>query len=310
MKAFILAAGFGSRLKPLTTYTPKPLIPVLNVPPICYSLALLKNAGIRRVICNVHYHAGQIREFLSANNSFGMDIHISEEREILGTGGGLKRCESLLDDAPFLLLNSDIIADFDLHALISQHERSGNAGTLMLFETPSARKIGDVGIHRDKAVDFRNMLNSGFRSDYLYAGAALLDPSIFRYLSSAFSSIVDTGFTGCISDNSLGFFRHAGFWQDIGTPRALLDANIRYRKPIMEHFQTMNTLLGTAPHLLPEDLLIARGARMSESVIGHGCRIGENSVIDHSILLPGSVIAKNTVIREQIIFPEGTLSVG
>lgn len=308
MKAFILAAGLGSRLRPITNATPKPLMPVLNLPAICYTLALLREAEINTVICNVHHHAEHIRRFFSENNSFGMDMHISEEAAILGTGGGLKRCENLLDNEPFVLINSDIIADFNLKSFIESHTDSGNAGTLMLYETPDATAIGDVGIEGERVYDFRNMRKTGLRSDYIYAGAAVLNPPIFRYLSENFSSIVDTGFTGLIMHENLGYFRHEGFWHDIGTPESFWAANIRSRENILQIGKRINRQIGIGPHVHSLTAVIAPNARIHGSVIGKNCHIEEGAVIRDSVVLPETVIAKNTLIERTIAFPDGQLS--
>ena len=311
MNAFILAAGFGTRLRPLTNSIPKPLIPVLNVPAIRYSLALLGEAGIDRAICNVHHHAEKIRKFLSDSDDFNMTLVVSEERTILGTGGGIKQCEHLLGDDHFLLLNSDIIADFDLGTLVEHHRRSGKAGTLVLFETPAAATIGDVGVRGENIVDFRNMLGSGCRSNYIYTGAALLDPSIFRHLSAGFSSIVDTGFTGLISEKSLGFFLHRGFWLDIGTPQSLWEANITYRHALQNRFRAMDrTIGGDKPRPIAPDATIGHGVRLENSVIGSGCRIADGTVLEQAVLLPGTAIEKNSVVSKTILFPGGELPLG
>ena len=309
MNAFILAAGFGSRLQPITSFTPKPLIPVLNLPSICYTLALLKETGINTVICNVHYHAERIRRFFSENNNFGMTIHISEETSILGTGGGLKRCESMLGNENFLLINSDIIVNADLTSLIEHHRHSGHSGTLMLFETPEAKTIGDIGIHGGKVLDFRNMLHTDLRSEYIYAGAAVLNPSIFRYLSTGFSSIVDTGFTGLVTHESLGYFRHEGFWQDIGTPQSFWQANIVNREHIQRLGKRTNRQIGLAPHMLSPHAVIADDTTVHTSVIGRDCRIEKGASIRHSVVLPGTIIEKGTVMDRMIAFPGGRLSV-
>jgi len=308
MKAFILAAGFGSRLLPITAFTPKPLIPVLNLPSICYTLALLKEAGIEKVICNVHHHAGHIRRFFE-NNTFGMDVHISEETAILGTGGGLKRAEILLDKEPFILINSDIIADFNLTSFINYHNNSSNAGSLMLYEIPEAKTIGDVGIHQDRIVDFRNMRKTGRRSNYIYAGAAVLSPSIFRYLSTGFSSIVNTGFTGLIEHESLGYFPHDGFWQDIGTMQTFWQANIPNREHILQISKRIRRQTGVAPHMLSSDAEIAQNATVEDSIVGSNCRIEDGAIIRHSVLLPETVIAQDTSIERSIAFPGGLITV-
>jgi len=142
MKAFILAAGFGTRLRPLTDHIPKPLIPILNIPSLFYTFFLLRQAGITEIICNIHHHSLAIRRFIEASDLPGLTITFSEEPVILGTGGGLKKCENLLGTDEFLLVNSDIITDIDFRALIRHHHQSGRPGTIALFETPEAEAIG------------------------------------------------------------------------------------------------------------------------------------------------------------------------
>ena len=106
MKAFVLAAGLGTRLTPLTDHTPKPLIPVLNIPSLFYTFFLLKQAGISEIICNIHHHGDAVRRAIESSELSGLSITFSEEPVILGTGGGLKKCEKLLNDDNFILVNS------------------------------------------------------------------------------------------------------------------------------------------------------------------------------------------------------------
>ena len=226
MKAFVLAAGFGSRLKPLSDCIPKPLIPVLNIPCLFYTFALLKQAGITEIICNIHYHADAIRRCIKSSNLEGLHITFSEEPIILGTGGGLKKCEHLLDGSDFLLVNSDIITNIDFRALIEQHEQSGRPGTLTLYETPEAATIGAIGVEEGLIKDFRNLRNTSLGSSFIYTGTAVLSKEIFRYLKSGFSGIVETGFIGLVDNGGLGYYHHKGIWMDIGTMESYWKANL------------------------------------------------------------------------------------
>ena len=205
MKAFVLAAGLGTRLAPLTDHTPKPLIPVLNIPSLFYSFFLLKQAGITEIICNIHHHGNVIRRYIESSDLNGITITFSEEPEILGTGGGLKKCEKLLGDDDFILVNSDIITDIDFKALVTQHHRSGCPGTLTLFETPEAATIGYVGVENGLVKDFRDIRKTGLASSFIYTGVAVLSPKIFRFMKAEFSGIVNTGFTGLIDNGGLSF---------------------------------------------------------------------------------------------------------
>jgi mannose-1-phosphate guanylyltransferase len=263
MKAFVLAAGLGTRLSPLTDHTPKPLIPILNIPSLFYSVYLLKQAGIREIICNIHHHGDTVRQFIESSNLTGLNITFSEEPIILGTGGGLKKCEKLLDDGDFILVNSDIISDIDFSALIKQHQVMGRAGTLTLFETPEAIAIGYVGVEGGLVKDFRNLRKTALLSSFIYTGVAILSPAIFRYLKAEFSGIVDTGFTGLIDNGGLSYYQHKGLWMDIGTMHSYWLANIN-RNLIMNNLALpMKQTIGIAPHAIAPDAIISPEASIS-----------------------------------------------
>ncbi len=308
MKAFVLAAGFGTRLRPLTGSIPKPLIPVLNIPSLCYTLFLLKEAGIREIICNLHYHADQVAIHLEKHDFYGMNIMISEEKEILGTGGGLKKCESLIGNDDFILINSDIITDIDLQELIAAHRKSAVSGTLMLHATPRAAAIGHIGVCNGRVMDFRNMRRTGLRSNLIYTGTAILSPEIFNYLETGFSSIVDTGFTGLIDNGGLASYEHKGFWQDIGTLEEYLHSSIANNRPILDLGSRMQKTLGIRPHMIADDATISPEATVTSSVIGQRCRIGPGALIENSILLPGVSIEERQHIHKSIVSTEGIIA--
>ncbi len=220
MKAFLLAAGFGERLRPLTLEKPKPLIPVLGIPSICFALTFLKEAGIRKVVCNLHYRADDIVTFFSDNGHFGFDVTFSREKEILGTGGGLKLCENLLNDGPFLMINSDIVTDIRPSELIDEFNRTNDAGRIVICP-PGAEGEATVSVSGDRVVDFRNALKSGIAATYDYTGLAVLSPELFPLLNSEFSSVVYGGFTALATRRRLGFHAHTGLWLDIGSLETL-----------------------------------------------------------------------------------------
>jgi mannose-1-phosphate guanylyltransferase len=303
MKAFVLAAGLGTRLSPLTDHTPKPLIPVLNIPSLFYTFFLLKQAGITEIICNIHHHGNSLRRFIESSNLSGLTITFSEEPVILGTGGGLKKCEQLLGDDDFILVNSDIITDISLNALIQQHKSTGLPGTLALFETPEAEAIGYVGVENGLVKDFRNLRHTGLVSSLIYTGIAILTPEIFRFMKAEFSGIVDTGFTGLIDNGGLSFYRHKGVWMDIGTMQSYWVANIDPAS-IMNHLAgPMKLAMGISPHLISPDAEISLDAELSSSVIGKGCSIGTECTIKNSVLLPGVTIKPGTTIVNAIVDP-------
>ncbi len=303
MKAFVLAAGLGTRLTPLTDHTPKPLIPVLNIPSLFYTFFLLKQAGITEIICNIHHHGQAIRQCIESREFAGLTFIFSEEPVILGTGGGLKKCEKLLNDDDFILVNSDIITDIDFKALMQQHRLSGCGGTLTLFETPEATSIGYVGVEDGLVKDFRNLRHTGLLSSFIYTGAAILSPKIFRFLKAEFSGIVDTGFTGLIDNGGLSFYRHEGLWMDIGTMQNYWLANIYPNSRVTGLAKPMQLAIGHAPHSISPDALISPDATLSGSVIGKGCTIGAGCTITNSVLLPGVTIKPGSTILNAIVDP-------
>ncbi len=303
MNAFVLAAGFGTRLRPLTDTLPKPLAPVLNIPSICYTLFLLKEAGIRRAVINIHYHPDSIRRFFEHHDFGSLEVVLSEETTILGTGGGLKKCEHLLDGEDFVLINGDVISDIDLKSLIETHRKNGTGGTLALYETPLAKEIGYVGVRDGLVHDFRNLRETGLVSSLIYTGTAVLKPDIFRHLGREFSSIVTTGFTGLIDNGGLGYYQHRGLWKDIGTLQSFHEANITGNLRILELAPRMREAIGIGPHAISEAAAISDEAAVRQSVVGEGCVVGPSAVVERSVLLPGTCIAPCTVISDSIAGP-------
>ena len=291
MKAFILAAGLGERLRPLTAVIPKPLVPVMNVPSICYALMLVREAGIGEAIVNLHYMPGAVRDFFKMHRDFGLKLSFSYEERILGTGGGIKKCEEELSDESFLLLNSDVIMDLDVKALLARHRAAPCPATIVIARTAHPFDRGPVGMHGGRVVDFKNFLDSGCFSNYDYPGAAVLSPEIFRYLSKDFSSIVYTAYVELIKRQSLGFYAHEGHWRDVGSLRRLWEANVELTRDARSYPERMSAALDLPMTALARDARIGRGARIKHSVVGEGAVVGESCVLEDTLVLPGSRLA-------------------
>ncbi len=218
MKAFLLAAGFGERLRPLTETVPKPLIPVADIPSVCYALYILKRSGVTDIVCNIHYLGDRVIKFFKDHDNFGFHVTFSKEDKILGTGGGLKQCEDLFDE-DFVLINSDILIDLDLVSAIEKFRAEKLPGLIIVKEV--SKGGATVSVEGDCVIDFKNFMKSGIAPFYDYTGAAVLSPEIFPLLEKEFSSIVYTGYTGLIAGEGLSYFVHHGTWIDIGTPESL-----------------------------------------------------------------------------------------
>jgi len=308
VKGFIFAAGFGTRLRPLTNTFPKPLMPICNVPSILYSILLMKEAGIRDVICNLHYMADDIKSFFNKNDNFGINIHFSCEDEILGTGGGLKKCEGLLKDDTFLLCNSDAIFDISIHALVDAFGSSQSEGMLVLKDTGNPARPVYVANGIIKDINYTFYRESS--SPYTYTGMAILTPRIFRYLEQGFSSIVYTGYTSLVENHELSFYQHDGYWLDVGT----VDAYHRVNMDIMDNIQYwrqrfLNMNDNIVPVIEDKDVQKGEGARIIHTVSGKGSNVETGSMVQNSVLLPGSHVPQSANYDGVIVMDDNALKV-
>lgn len=305
MKGFILAAGYGERLRPVTDVFPKPLVPVANVPSICYAIYLMASAGIKEVIVNLHYRAEAICAFFEERKGFGLDVSFSYEPIILGTGGGVMKCRDAIGKDDFLLINSDIVMDLDVGALVRRHREASSPGTVVLYRAADAVSIGQAGTQGDRVVDFKNFLNTGQRSGLVYTGAAVLSPSIFRYLEEGFSSIVYTGYTGLITHERLDYYEHTGLWLDIGTIRSLRTASLGLVGTPFAKKVAARCGFDASP--VARTARIAEGAAVADSVIGEGCEVGAGAELAASVLLPGARVEAGARIANAVVLDEEVL---
>ncbi len=224
MKAMILAAGLGTRLRPLTDSIPKPLLPVGGTPLIVWNLLLLRAGGIRDVMINLYYLGVMIEEALGDGSRWDMRITYSHESELLGTGGGLKAAEEFFEGQAFVVMNGDTLMELDLHEFFDFHDSQSGVATLVLRDDPHADQWGAVesdaqgGILRinGQGVDVRTSMSDG--TSRMFAGVHILEPSLLKDASTGESfSIIDTYTRALATGSRLLGFVHAGYWSDIGT---------------------------------------------------------------------------------------------
>lgn len=222
MKAMILAAGLGTRLRPLTDSTPKPLLPVSGTPMIVWNLLLLKRHGIRDVIINLHHLGTMISQALGDGRTLGMRIVYSHEPVILGTGGGIKQAEPYFHGEPILVLNGDTLFELDLDALMAFHREREAAATLVLRKDPEAARWGLVEV-TDRAevvrITGRGRTETAPASARMFAGIHILHPRLLRYLPAGKEcSIIDAYVQGIQEGERILGYDFDGFWSDVGTP--------------------------------------------------------------------------------------------
>ena len=224
MKAMILAAGLGTRLRPLTDSIPKPLLRIADIPLIVWNLLMLRAGGIRAVIINVHYLGTMIEEALGDGSRWDMQITYSREAELLGTGGGLKAAEWFFDDEPVLVLNGDTLIDLDLKVLQDYHASYGGVATLVLRDDPDAQRWGAIECDaqdRILRINGQGMNMKGYPDvahTRMFAGVHILHPAVLADASAGKSfSIIDSYTRALARGWRLFGFVHTGYWSDVGT---------------------------------------------------------------------------------------------
>ena len=225
MKAMVLAAGLGIRLRPLTESVPKPLLPLGPYPLLVWNLLLLRRHGVEHVMINLHYLGEQIRHTLGDGSQWRMRLSYSDEPVLLGTGGGIKRVEEFFDDGPFLVLNGDTIADLDVSQLVAYHRNKEALATMVLRDDPDVERWGVIETDGDDRV--LRIQGKGCTSQEkdvapcrrMFAGIHVLDPFMLRHVPPGiFSSIIDAYVWWLERGAMVAGYVFSGYWSDVGTP--------------------------------------------------------------------------------------------
>lgn len=221
MKAIVLAAGRGERMRPLTDTTPKPLLPISGKPLIVYHLEALARAGVREVVVNLSWLGSRIREALGDGHEYGLQIAYSDEGPVaLETGGGIFNALPLLGPGPFLVVNGDTWSDIDLAQLALPEDAHAR---IVLVENPPQHPRGDFGLEGDFVVDRPT-------ERFTYSGVGIYRPELFAGCSAGKFPLAPL-LKRAIEARLLRGQLHRGEWCDVGTPARLaeLDARVRAR---------------------------------------------------------------------------------
>lgn len=213
-KAMLLAAGLGTRLRPLTHTVPKPMLPVQGKPLIDYALTSLARARIRDVMLNLHHLPEQIQQHVGDGTRYGVCVHYSFEPKILGTGGGIKNCERFFGRDPFVVMNADTLIDLDLQVLINHHATHGAAGTLVIRPLAPGETYNPLTIRPDGHL-------AGFgKGTHFYAGVQACTISLLSILPVGRPCcLIREGLEPLLArGETIATLLHTGAWNDVGTP--------------------------------------------------------------------------------------------
>lgn len=287
----LLAAGLGTRMRPLTDRRAKPALPVLNQPLLRHTLERLARAGVTDVVVNLHHRPASVRRAVGPGRPFGLRVRYSHEARILGTGGGPRRAGRLLGREPVLVVNGDVLFDFDLRLLVAAHRTSGALATLALLPNPDPRRYGPIVTDRRGRVLSLAGRPPGARGRVsLFTGVHVVDPALFRRLPDGPSDSVRDLYAPIVGQGGLvQGVRVKGAWYDFGDPASYLAAQrrlLRQKRRV---------------RLLAEGARVARGARVSGSVVGAGCRVDVGARVLDSVLWENVHIGAGALVRQSVI---------
>lgn len=221
MKAMILAAGLGTRMRPLTDRCPKPLLPVAGKPLILHHLERLAAAGFRDIVINVSYRAGQIIDALGDGSRYGVALEFSVEETPLETAGGIRHALPRLGAAPFALINGDVWSDFPLERLTLDE---GDLASLVMVDTADFHRRGDF--HLDAA----GRLHAEGEPRLIYAGLGVIDPVLVEALPDDTPVKLAPLLVEAMGAGRVGGRHHRGDWVDVGTPERLAELEARLKQ--------------------------------------------------------------------------------
>lgn len=307
LRALVLCAGFGTRLRPLTLAVAKPLVPICGQPVLVRTLDTLRRAGCELAAINLHHLGTQLRDRLG--ETFGtLPLLYAEEPEILGTLGALLPLRAKMRDATaILLLNGDALCDWPWTRLLASHRRSGSRATMLLHKTASpAAYGGGVGVDGEgRVVQLRTAEPVGeVRRRFVFAGAHVLDPSLLDALPPGPSDIIADLYVPMLAAGAHIHSMTTGRpWHDVGTPARYRDAALDWAR-------------GNLPRRLWRGAWRGEGSEVAAGAMAHGVvlerdsRVEAGAVVTDSLLLPGAVVGADSRVRASIIGPGVSLPRG
>jgi mannose-1-phosphate guanylyltransferase len=316
MRAMVLAAGLGKRLRPLTFEVPKPLAPVANRPVMEHILALLARQGFGEVIANLSHLGEKIRERFGDGSALGVELSYSEERELLGTAGGVRNVAEFLtggDDDSFLVISGDALTDIDLGAMRGFHDSHGGIATLAVKRVADTREYGVVIAGPDGRVQ-------GFQEkpDPAEALSELGNCGIYMFRREIFDHFPEREFVDWAMDvfpalleSDTSFYVHEidAYWNDIGSLDEYRQGNFDALAGLVE-VQPEGEVIGdgagdaelTGPILLGPGAEVGAGAWVhGPAVIGAGARVGAGAKLREAVVLPGARVPEGTVLAGAIV---------
>ncbi len=297
MQAIVLAAGFGTRLRPYTLIRPKPLFPVLNRPLLSVLLDRLGDLGCRRVVVNCHHLAGQVQQALSCYP----EALCQFEPEILGTGGSLRLALACLTSEPLLVMNGDIFHNVDILDLYEHHRCSGNKVTLAVHDYP---RFNTVAVAGEQVLSFKPVKQDqvGGAELLAFTGIHVVEPEALTQIPrKSFYHVIDL-YQELAGRGQVGIKRVDGaFWRDIGTPEDYLQLHRQLLTGSVDmDFAGEGNRQGN--WLVADDVRLAAGVELRDwGCLGRGVHVGRGTILSRCVVWDGADIGVDRRIADAVV---------
>lgn len=303
-RAFVLAAGLGTRLRPMTDQLPKPLIPVGGKPLMTFAFDhLIAEAGVQEFVVNTHHLPGSYDDVFKGHEYRGRPIAFRHEPVRLETGGGLKNVADLLGSETFIVYNGDILTDLPLAGAIADHRASGNLVTLVLRAGGGPRHIA-LDRETGRVVDIRNLLGTGRPTEYAFSCIYLIEPEFLARIPAGQVVSVIPIFLDMIRRGEAlgGVVAEEGEWRDLGSRGEYLRVHRDLRAEEPPNFPRYGAPDPGWRRWIDPTAIIGAGARISgDTAIGAGAQVGQGATLENCIIWPEAEIASHSALTRCIV---------
>jgi mannose-1-phosphate guanylyltransferase/mannose-1-phosphate guanylyltransferase/phosphomannomutase len=304
----VMAAGLGTRLRPITYAAPKPMVPVANRPVMEHILMLLRRHGFEDVVANLHWFPETIRGRFGDGSELGIRLTYSYEEELLGTAGGVRNVAEFFGDEPFLVMAADALTDIDLGALWEAHAAHDGLATMAVKRVPNVSEYGVVVTGADGRVQgFQEKPDPAEAlADLANCMVYVLDPGVFGHFPDKIEAeFARAGFPALL-DSDVPFYVHEtdAYWNDVGSLPEYLQGNLDALEGAVQVDLAGEVRAGTEGEgrvLVGEGSTIGPDARLEGPlVIGERCNVGAGARLKHSVLLDGAEVPPNALLAGAI----------
>ena len=314
MQALILAGGKGTRLRPLTVYTPKPIVPICNRPFLLYQIDTLRRAGVTDITLSLSYQPEKIEQQLGDGSAFGVKLKYTVEPQPMGTAGAYKFAEDLIRE-PTVVFNGDVLTDLDLKAMIRQHKERQALATIFLMpvEDPSMYGVVETGDDGRVLRFLEKPKPEETACRNINAGAYVLEPSVLDLIPKGENYSFEYGLFPNLLEKGEPFFAHIPqrtYWMDIGTPGRYLQAHhdLLANRVTRIHMKDRRGHFDSATHseidelsIVADDCTIKPGVEIINSVLGKGCYIDERARIENSVIWSHTRVGTAAQVKDAIV---------